>query len=130
MICTGNGKGSCRETGITYKIECLGSTEQEEKCGGVYNGETGRNGYTRGTKHQEYYKKKQENSAMWKHCVQKHNSRRQEFEMTVQDRVRGDPTKRQILEAVRMSKTKEEDRMNSRAEWNSNRITRINVTRE
>ena len=55
---------------------------------------------------------------------------RQGFEMTVQDRVRGDPTKRQILEAVRMSKTKEEDRMNSRAEWNSNRITRINVTIE
>ena len=130
MICAGNGKGSCRETDITYKIECLGSTEQEEKCEGVYNGETGRNGYTRGAKHLELYEKEQENSAMWKHCVQKHSSRRQGFKMTVQDRVRGDPTKRQILEAIRMSRTKEEDRMNSRAEWKSNRIPRINVTRD
>ena len=130
MICRGNNKGSCRETGITYKIECQGSTERGEKCGGIYNGETGRNGYTRGTKHQDDFEKKIENSAMWKHCIQKHNSRRQEFGMSVQDRVRGDPTKRQILEAVRISKTKEEDRMNSRGEWNSNRITRINVARE
>ena len=128
MICAGNGKGSCRETDITYKIECLGSTEQEEKCRGVYNGETGRNGYTRGAKHLELYEKEQENSAMWKHCVQKHGSRKQEFKMIVQDKVRGDPTKRQILEAIRMTRTEEEDRMNSRAEWRSNKVPRINVT--
>ena len=63
-------------------------------CKGVYNGETGRNTYTRGVMQ------------------------------------RNDATKRQILEAVRIRRTEEGQRMNSRGEWGSNRIPRIEITRE
>ena len=64
---------------------------------------------------------------MWKHCVQHHNSERQYFRMKVKDQVRNDATKRQILEAVRIERTEEGERMNSRGEWGSNRIPRIEV---
>ena len=149
MICRGNGKGSCRETGITYKIECMGIPEREIRrstdageqyntdgerttceAGGTYNGETGRNGYTRGKKHAEEYQKELEGSAMWKHCVQHHGSERQNFRMQVQDRVRNDATKRQIMEAVRIGRLRDEQQMNSRGEWRSNRIPRIEIARD
>ena len=62
LVCTGSKRGSCRETGITYTIDCVGAQEgqntrtedttQGAKCTGIYNGETGRNAYTRGLKHQ------------------------------------------------------------------------------
>ena len=148
LICTEDGGGSCRETGITYSIDCTGVPERETQtnadlgrrqhdtgeepttCEGIYNGETGRNGYTRGTKHKEEYDKKIDGSAMWKHCVQHHDSERQHFKMRVQDRVRNDATKRQILEAVRIGRVEERHRMNSRGEWGSNRIPRIEITRE
>ena len=142
MVCTGDRGGSCRETGITYCIDCTGVPDEgtlrnnqnaqgeQETCAGVYNGETGRNAYTRGLKHKEEYDKRVEGSAMWKHCVQHHNSERQYFRMKVKDQVRNDATKRQILEAVRIERTEEGERMNSRGEWGSNRIPRIEVKRD
>ena len=159
LICKEDGGGSCRETGTTYSIDCTGVPERDtlttgdlgeqqqptrttaasetegvtaKGCTskGVYNGETGRNTYTRGVKHGEDYDKKVDGSAMWKHCVQHHNSERMRFRMQVKDRVRNDATKRQILEAVRIRRTEEGQRMNSRGEWGSNRIPRIEITRE
>ena len=120
-MCSGPNPGSCRETGISYKINC------SEECEYVYTGQTGQNAYTRGKKHEEDYKAKRENSALWKHCVNIHNSEQRSFKMNVIDRCRNDPTKRQILEAIRMQKVATEHVMNSRSEWNSARLPRINV---
>ena len=136
-----NTGGSCRETGITYTINCLGIPEgqdartedggqEQPTCTGVYNGETGRNGYTRGGKHLDEYNREVEGSGMWKHCLKHHSGQRQQFEMKVQDRVRNDATKRQILEAVRIERTEQESRMNSRGEWGANRVPRIEIIRE
>ena len=141
LVCMGNTGGSCRETGITYTINCLGIPEgqdartedggqEQPTCTGVYNGETGRNGYTRGGKHLDEYNREVEGSAMWKHCLKHHSGQRQQFEMKVQGRVRNDATKRQILEAVRIERTEQESRMNSRGEWGANRVPRIEITRE
>lgn len=121
LVCSGPNPGSCRETGISYKINC------SEECEYVYTGQTGQNAYTRGKKHEEDYKAKRENSALWKHCVNVHNSEQRSFKMNVIDRCRNDPTKRQILEAIRMQKVTTEHVMNSRSEWNSARLPRINV---
>ena len=71
-----------------------------------------------------------ETSAMWKHCVEEHNSVPQKFEMVIVDRVRNDPMKRQILEAIRIQEVPQERQMNSRAEWNMNRIPRITIETE
>ena len=141
FICMSDTGATCRDTGITYTIDCLGIPEGQEAradgrrrrkpaCTGVYNGETARNGYTRGGKHQEEYNKKIEGSAMWKHCQTHHAGQRQQFEMKIKDRVRNDATKRQILEAVRIERTEQGRRMNSRSEWGANRVPRVEITQD
>ena len=67
---------------------------------------------------------------MWKHCVTHHKGAKQRFEMRVKDRSRNDATKRQILEGVRIERTEQENRMNSRGEWGTNRVPRIEISRE
>ena len=76
----------------------------------------------------EEYHHKRENSALWKHCVNVHEGQTRHFQMTVVDRCRNDPTKRQILEAVRMQKIPQNLQMNSKSEWNTTKIPRIEVS--
>ena len=52
---------------------------------------------------------------------------KQRFEMVVVDRARNDATKRQILEAVRIQRAGDEQILNGRGEWNSNRVPRVTV---
>ena len=95
FVCSTTKRGRCRTTGVTYAVDCKGD------CGeNVYFGETHANGYTRGMEHLNDYRYKRADSVMWKHCVKKHDGEEQEFEMRIIDYVRGDPTKRQILEAI------------------------------
>ena len=131
MICKGNKKGACRESGVTYRIDCLGGSleKPEEKCGGFYQGETDRNGFGRGIEHSADLHNRKDSSALWKHCVEKHQAVEQTFEMYITDRVRNDAAKRQILEAVRIQRAQPEKLINGRSEWNSNRIPRVVVDR-
>ena len=130
MVCSKGDTGGCRESGVTYQISCLSNIETGNGCGSIYVGETGRNGYSRGLQHQDDYRHQRDSSVLWKHCVQKHDSTRQEFQMKIVDRVRNDPTKRQILEATRIRKVPAENAMNSKGEWNSNRVPRISIERD
>lgn len=117
---------------MTYKIKCLGEKvgEPGQQCGQPYHGETDRNGYTRGCEHKADLNNERNNSALWKHCVEKHGSVKQGFEMVIVDRARNNATKRQILEAVRIQRAGPEQIMNSRGEWNSNRVPRLTVATE
>ena len=124
FVCRGPNPGGCRETGVTYKINC------SDGCKYEYTGQTGQNAYTRGNKHKEEFGAMKEESALWKHCVNVHNSEPQPFEMHVIDKCRNDPTKRQILESVRISKIPAEYIMNSRNEWNSTKLPRVNITND
>lgn len=124
FVCSGNKPGGCRDTGVTYKISCNGDCRYE------YTGQTGQNGYTRGDKHQKEYQQKLEKSALWKHCVNVHNGECQTFQMEIVDRVRNDPTKRQILEAVRMQRIPDNLQMNSKSEWNTTKIPRIQINND
>ena len=130
MICVGSNPGGCRDTGVTYKIRCFKVTpdESEEKCRFEYIGQTGKNGYTRGKKHIDDYRQKRECSALWKHCIQEHGGEMQKFEMKIEDKCRNDPTKRQILEAIRIQKLPRELIINGRSEWNSAKIPRMQIS--
>ena len=64
---------------------------------------------------------------MWNHCVKCHNNEEQEFGMKVKDYVRDDPTKRQILDAVRIKDCPADRRMNDRSEWNFVLMPRITI---
>ena len=134
MVCKGeDGErgGDCRESGITYKIKCLGEKEgnQGEPCADLYHGETDKNGFTRGGQHEHDLNDGKESSTLWKHCIEKHNSVKQRFEMVVVDRARNDATKRQLLEAVRIQRSGPEAILNGRGEWNPNRVPRLTVER-
>ena len=123
FVCSTTKEGSCRKSGVTYRITCKGN------CGGdVYNGETHKNGYSRGGEHLSDYRFKRGHSIMWKHCEKKHGGDEQQFEMKVMDYVRGDPTKRQIMEAVRINDIPESARINDRKEWVVGKIPTVIVT--
>ena len=87
-----------------------------------------KNGHTRGKKHMLDYRSKTDGSVLWKHCVQEHESKTRDFEMTIVDHSGNDPTMRQILEAVRIQKVPKMFLMNSKSEWNSARIPRVKIT--
>ena len=130
LVCNGGDEeegGDCRESGVTYKVKCLAPSEDdpEQICGEPYNGETDRNGYSRGGEHVEDLNHEREQSVLWRHCVDKHGGVKQKFRMVIQDRSRNDPTKRQILEAVRIRRAGDNQIMNGRSEWNGNRIPRL-----
>ena len=133
FICNNEeGGGKCRSSGVTYRIDC-----KNEICEYSYNGQTGKNGYSRGEEHKTDYEKKSKKSVMWNHCLRQHNATEQEFTMGINDYVRNDPTKRQILEGIRINKCPPERRMNDRTEWNQelaqkhrhNTLHLINYTR-
>ena len=62
--------------------------------------------------------KKEERSALWKHCKEKHNSEMQNFEMNVSDSHSNDAMLRQISEGVRIDQVPEGSLVNSKNEWN------------
>ena len=74
LVCKQAKRGPCNAHGVTYKIECQG-------CGNKYVGETARNAYTRGTEHAGGLENRDEKSALWRLCVEKHGKERQEFKM-------------------------------------------------
>ena len=62
---------------------------------------------------------------LWEDCLQKHNGEQQHFEMKVVDRCRNDPTKRQILEALRIQKVPKECVMNGKSEYGIQRESHV-----
>ena len=73
MICrTSDRKGLCRKEGVTYEIQC-------KECNDKYIGETGRNGHARMQEHMNDYRMKKENSVMWRHFEESHESNEQEY---------------------------------------------------
>ena len=72
-MCREDGKGPCDRQSVTYNIKFA-------ECNDIYIGETSRSAYTRGKEHIKSLPKKEERSALWKHCKEKHNSEMQKFE--------------------------------------------------
>ena len=66
--------------------------------------------------------KKEESSALWKHCKEKHNSEMQKFEMSVTSSYSNNTMLRQISEGVQIDQVLEGSLMNSKKEWNYFRI--------
>ena len=63
-----------------------------------------------------------DNSPLWRHCVEEHRGRVQEFSMSVSRTFRNDTMLRQITEAVQINNTDQNILMNSRAEWRMARV--------
>jgi len=119
FICTTSKKGDCMSSSVNYRIKCEFAHPE-----GIYeyNGKTSKNGYSRGDEHLKDLQKKTKDSALWKHCRDKHNSESQCFSMSVVSRCRNDPTLLQIREAIRIRNVDENLSMNSRNEWEYIRV--------
>ena len=117
--------GRCQREGAVYTLTC-------EECGmrgiqACYFGELSRSSFLRGLDHQTTLKNKDDSSSLWKHSVEHHNAREDVvYTMKV---IRNQPTAltRQIEESVALDKKKVHVLMNSKGEWNSQRIPRIVV---
>ena len=111
LVCKQTGKGQCNAHGVTYEIECQG-------CEDKYIGETARNAYTRGKEHTEGLENRNEKSALWKHCIEKHEKEQQEFNMSVTGVYGKGAMFRQIAESVRINRVEKGSLNNTKKEWN------------
>ena len=82
----------------------------------IYEGETGRNGFTRGLEHLAALRLQDEENAMWKHCLVEHDGREAEFEMKIL-RTFKSCLDRQVNEAVQIIISKADIVMNSKSEF-------------
>ena len=100
---------------------------ENEDCESVYNRETGKNGFIGGGRHAQDLIARNDSSVLRQHCVE--NGGKILWYQTIEDRVRGDQMKRQILESIRISQVPEENTMNRKDEWNSARLPRATISR-
>ena len=124
MVCRTGGSG-CRKEGINYRITC-------DQCGHYYLGESGRNAYTRGLEHDQEYKKKSGQSVLWRHACLHHcdDVTPPTFTMRVTAVNQRDPTMRQVIEGVQISKAPDADIINNKTEWMAGRgIVGASITR-
>ena len=119
--CT-TGGGKCEKNGAGYRIVCL-TCQEAGKCT-EYEGETGRNGFTRGIEHLDALRMEDGENALWKHCEIEHGGRRAEFSMRIL-RIHRTPLVRQVNEAVRIIISRAECIMNSKTEWHQAPLVRI-----
>ena len=122
MVCTSEGKGSCRRNGAGYRITCLECPEDGLVT--EYEGETGRNGYSRGLEHQNGLRNEDESNPLWKHCTIQHGGRKVHFRMDILKTFKY-PLMRQNDEGVRVKCSKADILMNSRSEFHQPGIVRV-----
>ena len=113
---SGNSK-LCHICNVCYTVKCIPCQDA------VYFGESHRNLYSRGREHEKKLERKEDSSFMFRHQVEKHNSRPVEFEMKVVRSFR-DPLTRQVTEAV-MIKNHRGELLNSKAEFHQPSLMRI-----
>ena len=124
--CRGVKGGDCWAESVNYKLFC-------DECGeevAVYIGESGRNGFTRGGEHLDYWEASDEDkSVLWLHSVHHHQSRRDvNFSMRVTGAFR-DPLDRQIMERIQIQNFKGPILMNRRSEMGGVRVERMRYRR-
>ena len=83
--------------------------------------------YTKGKEHMKSPAKKEERSALSKHCKEKQNSEMQKFEMNLTGSYSNNTMLKQISEDVWIDQVPEGSLMNSKDKWNYFRIPRAVV---
>ena len=103
-LCCGTGNpGGCEKNGIGYRISCEGC--QKEDIVAEYEGESGRNGYSRGLEHQQGLRNECEKSPLWKHCQLMYSGEKQSFMMKILKSFNS-CLERQTNKAVRITSSK------------------------
>jgi hypothetical protein len=117
----------CLTNNVGYRLIC--ETCEDKGLLKVYEGETARSARTRAAEHLSQFKNGRGDSALHKHRVSDHEGEDMKFRMEITDKFR-DPLTRQANEAVRISKRKKHELLNSKTEFNHPPIARISVVRK
>ena len=98
--CTTTDKGgNCSKSNVTYQIVCLRC--QDQGIVSHYKGETSRNMYSRGVEHLRDLKGKSDDSPLWMHCVEHHESEIVSFKMELTGTFQK-PLARQVMEGIQI----------------------------
>ena len=124
LCCATGHPGGCERNSVGYKITCAGC-ERDDRVA-KYEGESGRNAYSRGLEHQRDLRLEVEESPLWKHCQLEHGGEKQQFYMEAL-RAFESCLQRQVNEAVRISSSKADLLMNSKSEFHQAPIVRVTV---
>ena len=92
-----------------------------------YRGWTGRSTHERFNEHFDKWRRRDEDSVLWKHSVEHHNSGDFPIEVKILERCFGRPTKRMITEVVLIEEMEESESMNNKAEYGYVKVPRVNV---
>ena len=121
-----NQLSKCRTNNVSYESTCkLCEKEGRQR---VYIGETARNLYTRSKEHYRDLKNNVQTSWMLKHINAEHAGIKEgvEFTWKVIEK-HSKPLQRQLKEAVRIKNSKIEESLNSKMEFNGQRIQRVSL---
>ena len=123
--CTSGGGGDCSKSCSAYRIECEECPKSNLTA--AYEGETGRNGYTRGLEHLAGLSSEKEDNPLWKHCQIQHSGVKVAFKMIC---LKSFKTAfiRQVNEGVRIAYCNADICMNSKAEFHQPSIVRVTNT--
>ena len=125
MCCSTGNPGNCEKNYVGYRITC----ETCQRAGIIveYEGESGRNAYSRGLEHQQGLRDEKEDSPLWKHCHLLYEGVKHTF-LTVVLRSFRSCMERQIDEAVRISSSQATVLMKSKSEFHQAPMVRVVVT--
>ena len=77
LSCASGKPGNCETNSVGYRIQC--NVCQRDGIRSIYEGESGRNAYSRGLEHQQNLESEKEDSPLWKHCTLEHNNEKVNF---------------------------------------------------
>ena len=122
FICKNEKGGNCEKNGVGYEIICKDC--EEDNLRALYQGETGRNGYSRGKEHSMGLKNKATENPLWKHCQVQHNGQEVSFVMRITGQHRT-CLELQVNEAVRITGMGADIILNSKTEWPQAPMVRV-----
>ena len=93
----------------------------------MYRGQTGRSTNERFGEHFEKWRKKDEDSPLWKHSVEHHDMNPFPVKVRILDRCFGRPTRRMITEVVWIEEMEEGESMNNKKEYGYVREPKVNI---
>ena len=123
-----NKPSDCREQNITYQGICINC--EENGVDKIYDGETARNLNIRSNEHMNGFKNKNETNFIYKHVKSDHPDHE---EVRFRWKVTGKftkPMQRQLFEAIKIDKKKDDENLNSKSEYNGHSIRRLTIERE
>ena len=124
LVCREGEPGNCEVNSSGYRIKCIPCLLDGKKA--VYEGETGRNPYSRGLEHQDNLRNELEDSPLWKHCTLEHGGEKVKFCMKALRSFKS-PMMRQVNEPVRISASRADMLLNSKNEFHQAPLTRLVV---